>query len=387
MRTGPERDVVVRIAVNPDVGAARKRGCVAGGRPDRELHHRAGRDRAAGHLGVLPDLAGRDGERVDAQDLFDRARDEGRVGDDPLPVARVGGEVVERVAERGRHRIEARHEHEEAIGGHLVVGDRSPVDLETDRLADQVVARLRAALGDDRPEVVEHRRHRRHPVVRDLLRGGPVGVQDAGLPGHEARQVLRRQPHQAEEDGGRVVEGEVRDHVAFTPVGERVDQLGRPDPDAVVEHRDGLGREGGPEQPPPLAMLVAAEHVRDPAVAGVRFEHGDGVGAEGLRVLVRGQDVLVPGEHVVPVGEGVPHHRRVRPQPVEELRPFADRPPLVRGVADHRAARPASSWHPYASLPWAVSRQSSVVRPSAASSRSAKKTRPVYSRGFSQAAK
>ncbi len=35
----------------------------------------------------------------------------------------------------------------------------------------------------------------------------------------------------------------------------------------------------------------------------------------------------------------------------------------------------------------AACRQSSVLRPSAASSRSAKKTRPVYSSGFSHAAK
>ena len=92
----------------------------------------------------------------------------------------------------------------------------------------------------------------------------------------------------------------------------------------------GLGREVRAERPPPLAVLVAAQHVRDPPVAGVRFEHGDGVGGEGIRVLVGGEDILVPGEHVVAVGEGVAHHRRVRAQLVEERRPFTDRPPLVR---------------------------------------------------------
>ena len=330
MRAGPERDVVVGGAVDPDLRPARERARIPRRRPDRQLHHRAGRDRAAGYLDVPPDLAGRDGEGVDPEDLLDRGRDESRVGRDPLPVARMGGEVVQRVAERGRHRVEARHEHEEAVGRHLVIGDRAPVHLEADRLADQVVARLRAALGDDGQEVIGHRPHRPHPVVRDLVGRRAAGVQDAGFPVHEARQVLRRQPHQAEEDRGRVVEREVGDHVAPAPAREAVDQLRRPSPDPVIEDADRLGREVGAERPPPLAVLVAAEHVRDPPVARVRLEHGDGVGREGLRVLVGGEDVLVPGEHVVAVGEGVPHHRRLLPQLVEEPRPVADRPPLVR---------------------------------------------------------
>jgi len=91
--------------------------------------------------------------------------------------------------------------------------------------------------------------------------------------------------------------------------------------------------------------------------------------------------VLVPGEHVVAVGEGVPHHRRVGPQLVKERRPLTDRPPLVRRVAQDRAAAVRGGAH-LCSLG-----QSSGPRPRAASSRWAKKTRPVYSIGSSQAAK
>ncbi len=156
--------------------------------------------------------------RLPAQQFLDRGRDLGRVVDELAPVLGMGGEKREHAVERGRDRVEARDQEQEADVEDLGAAELLAVYRRVEELAQDVVAPLDFALVEHAVEVLVDRVRSRglqfvHLVAAVRGAGDRVGPDDAVLHREEARQLVEREAEQGEEhlrrEGDRELLGEV----------------------------------------------------------------------------------------------------------------------------------------------------------------------------------
>ena len=150
--------------------------------------------------------------------------------------------VPEAVRELGGDSVEAGHEHQQTEVEQVLIGDLLAVDLPPNRNAQQVVARLGAALRDQLGEVTDHGHHGVDlPVL--ILIGHTSAVQDVDLPLLEQFGIASWQPHDVHEDRVRKPQRDVVHEVAGTLGGNIVKDLGEHLPDLRFQLGYGCRRE------------------------------------------------------------------------------------------------------------------------------------------------
>ena len=155
-----------------------------------------------------------------AHELFDRRREQRRVGHEAVSFRRIACQPVDHARQRRRDRVEAGEHEQERDVDDVLVREAVPVDLGGEEPADQVVLGFadRLAAVELGVEVLDELRPRRLLV---LLVGRS---DDAVLHPQQERHVVERQTELAQEDlaGERLAEG--REEVDCSVGGERVDQ-------------------------------------------------------------------------------------------------------------------------------------------------------------------
>ena len=203
------------------------------------------------------------------------------------------GQEGEHAVERGRHRVEAGDEEQEADVQDVLAGEPVTLDLGVEEVREQVVLPLHLALVEDLVEVVVDRVGDLLLVVAGLLRsvelaGDVVGPDDAVLHGEEPVQLVEGQAEQGEEHLGGERDGELLGEVHLAPVDEPIDQVVDQLGDLVV-HQGHLA--GGEERVEELAELLVVRRV------DLQRDHGPLV-LEVDRVHVGGEDLGVPERFV-----------------------------------------------------------------------------------------
>ena len=138
-----EGDVAVVRPLEVDAGRLREDvGVHVGGGPhDAELVAGLDLDAVDLEVGGGVAAAGHD-RRLHPHQLFDRGREQRRVGDESVTFGRVAGEPVDHARQRRRHGVEAGEHEQERDVDDVFVREAVPVDLGGEEPADQVVPRL-----------------------------------------------------------------------------------------------------------------------------------------------------------------------------------------------------------------------------------------------------
>ena len=216
--------MVVRRTVDLHLGGIIEFLRVPGGRVQWDLHHVSCLHRAALDFGVLHHLAGRNDDRIGAQELFDCSGDHIRIGNNPSAIFRVAGQVEETPAQRHRHSVEAGHEHQQAERLEILIADGFAVDLKIKRLADDVVLGLCAPLDHHLGESSHDGRHRGNPSFRRAL-NALILMQNRVLPLHELVQLVDRHTHELKEDGSGIELSEIGHEIGRSSFDQAINQL------------------------------------------------------------------------------------------------------------------------------------------------------------------
>ncbi len=278
------------------------------GRADRGDHEGAFRDRLAAHLHLrVRDAGGPLHRAVVAQQLLHRAADERGL---PMEAFELGGmpeQGKEAVADQVHGGLVAGDEEQDAGGEQLALGEPVALLLHCDEGGEQVRARMAAALGEQRAEVVRDPAPADAPALHDRRVGRDAdrveAPDDVRRPLLDLLVVADRHPQHVADDGHGKGIGEIGDHVhpprRLHPVEQAVDHA----LDLAAHALDHPGGERPVDERPQAGVVgrVAEEHGAGEA-AGLRLlavlgrEDGlEAVAAE-ARVPQRRDAVLVAGQ-------------------------------------------------------------------------------------------
>ncbi|MCP9954032.1 hypothetical protein LUX39_41745 [Actinomadura madurae] len=273
------------------------------------------------------------GERLhrclQAEELHQRVRDQGRVGRQPLALDVVAVEKRHAVRDQVAGRVVAARDHDEAEPEDVPVGQALPVHLRGRQRADQVVGRIGAARGDHVGEVGEHLRHGRLRVVPQRREAEPVVLQgrQRAHPRIEPRAVRLGDAQQVGQCEGRDGRREVT--VQVRGIALRRLALHQPDPGAGELAEKVL--QGGD---PARGETVADQAPQD----GVprRIQHHDRGGEAQRADLVRIERQTLRGRERVRVSRRRPDVLEARQRPERRIVVVMDRvvvpEPPVRGI-------------------------------------------------------
>jgi hypothetical protein len=287
---------------------------------DQTGHRRSGRNDPAAdlHLGrrLTHDHVDRRGV---PQGLGEGGRYQAPIGLDRRQLLRVHQQVGQDAGDRLVGGLPARGEQQAAEGLDVLVAHPHAVDLGGAQPRQQVVARLLAALLDDRDHVLGELH------AGPLARGGHLGIagevaeegDDGRVPAVEAGVVGLVQTQHVGDDIDRKAGCVIADDVRGAGAPEGVDQLTR----VALDDREEVllevaAAEGGRHQSPPHSVFTSAEledrlavHRLQLPVVVVGGEFGLLVLEDAFDILVAGQDVTLHG--LVPDQRRVLPHRRV----------------------------------------------------------------------------
>ena len=194
---------------------------VAVRRGDRQHDPCSRRDLDTAHPGRRDQLAVRDRDgALPAQRLVDGGLEQRTVGAQLLQGRGVGEQRVERAPDQVVGGLRSRRDQQAQEADHLLVAQALALDLRACEPADQVRPGLRAALLDDRAQVVREGSGGREGGRRIVGDGGQLH-----RPAAEGVVVLDREAQDLGEDAQRKGEGEGGDEVDASVGGEAVDQL------------------------------------------------------------------------------------------------------------------------------------------------------------------
>ena len=253
-------------------------------------------------LGVGRERARVRHEGVQSEQLFDRRGDQRGILDDLVTPLGMLGEVEPQPADRGRDRVQTRHEQQVTERADLVMRDRLAVDARRDHPTHEILARLGTTLHYQLVEV------RSQLDVRDplALRSFRVAVhmEDRVVPVEEHLQLILGQTEQFQEDGHREGVRERLDEVTLAFCQHVVDQQIRRGADLALEFTHARGRQRHVQRPPVLRVVRRVHRDRqqsDLAPGYVGYPTGEQIGApEGL------MDVLVARQAPEPTVERTP---------------------------------------------------------------------------------
>ena len=276
---------------SPGVGAVAA--LVAVGRAVQHHHLLSGRDRGAldRHL-----ACGGAGQRLHAglepQALGERARDEVGVGGEHRTLVRVPVEQCRRVGDQVAGGVVAAGDDHEAESQDVPVGEGLALDLGPGQCRDEVIARCCPPLGDQRTEVLEHRRHGLHGAARQSFGAETLLLQrgERGHPGVEERTVGLRKVEQVRQHERGHLRGEVAMQVDRLAVDVAATQVREPAAHELADHRLGPGhpsRREGLGQQAALGRVFGRVHHHD---GRGQAEPGDLVPVEG-QTACRGEQV------------------------------------------------------------------------------------------------
>ena len=326
VRAAGEPEMVVALAIDHElVGALVRRGIAVRARHERVDHVAlleldAVEGDVARHLAAVAE-----DDRVVAQDLLDRRRDQLRLGDQPQAVLGVRREVVEHVAELGACRVEAgQHEHGEHVEP-LGVGERASSNVACRRWEARSPAR---GSGSARRSSSVATQYSRIPSSAAAIGSSPAGSppkprKKSSTQGTNRSASAGHADH-AEEDLGRIAEPELGHEVGPAARGGLLDEPAA----EVADER--LGRvhrargEPGIEDPPVLDVVRRVDLRRHQAVDRIRLPRGDRLAGEDVGVLVDLAHRLVAREHPVALRVAVEEHRAGLAQFARQL-PVASR--------------------------------------------------------------
>ncbi len=162
--------------------------------------------------------------RIVAQRLFDRDRHELAVGPQPLVEVGVVRDGPEQVADEVTRGLVARDEEEDELGARLDVGEHAAVDLALQQSGDEVVARIVAAGGDERVDVVGELGVRARQADATLVAVGrrPGALHDLVGPRRPEVEVVGRRAEQVRDDVVRHRHHEVVHELDRAGAGEQV---------------------------------------------------------------------------------------------------------------------------------------------------------------------
>src|ERR1700722_14178898 len=124
----------------------------------------------------------------------------------------VSREMVKMQTDIGRDGIEAAQEQVETVTEYFLIAPRSAVDLHPQRIADEVSARISAALLD----FVEQQRL--DGADRRCARADVIGVQQREFPLEKLLHPALRQAEQIQKNGYRIGDRELLDEVDFAAI-------------------------------------------------------------------------------------------------------------------------------------------------------------------------